>query len=271
MNEISVEESKRIMTNILKYIDEICRKNDIKYTLIGGSLIGAVRHNGIIPWDDDIDIDIGLLPNDYENLIKCLKNSDSKTYKLLDMNTEPTYYYPYAKIVDTRTICIESNLKKINNYGIFVDIFKYNKIPNDINEIKKYYNKCMNYRKLLYKSIVINSDNFIKKIYHKIIGNLINIKNTRIITNKYIEFSEKYNDTNDTNVMINWTPYGAEKETHSISNFDNYIDVNFENINAMIIEDYDMVLKRVFGDYMTPPPLEKQVPQHNMKIYWKER
>lgn len=135
MKEINIDNSKKVMIDILTYIDNICRKNNIKYTLVGGSLIGAIRHKGIIPWDDDIDI--GLLPGEYEKLIKCLKASNNEKYKLLDIDTEPTYYYPYAKLIDNRTICKELYLKGIDNYGIFVDIFKYNNIPNDTEEIKK--------------------------------------------------------------------------------------------------------------------------------------
>ena len=78
------EECKKEMINILKYIDDICKENDIKYSLIDGSLIGAIRHKGIIPWDDDIDI--GLLYNDYKKLIELLKKDESK-YKVLDNET----------------------------------------------------------------------------------------------------------------------------------------------------------------------------------------
>lgn len=125
----------------------------------------------------------------------------------------------------------------------------------------------MKLRELLYKAIVIDSNNFAKKIYHKV---LVSIKTTRKITQKYIEFTEKYNNDNECKyVMINWTPYGAEKETHLKSSFEEYIDVDFENIKAMAINDYDIVLTNVFGNYMTPPPIEKRKPLHNMDIYWK--
>lgn len=267
MKKISTEESKKIMINILNYLDDVCRRNNIKYTLVGGSLIGAIRHKGIIPWDDDIDV--GLLPEEYNKLMKCLKNGNNGKYKLLDIDTEKTYYYPFAKLVDTDTICNEIYLKKINNYGVFIDIFKYNNIPSDLNDIKRYYNITMKIRKQLYKAIQIDSKNFFKKIFHKFFGNLITIKTTRKITKKYIKYTEKYNNRKCKNVMINWTPYGAERETHLKTSFDSYIDAKFENIKVMIIKDYNRVLTNIFGDYMTPPPKEKQKSEHNLEAFWK--
>ncbi len=264
MKEITLEEQKKILIELLEFIDTISKNNNIKYTLIGGSLIGAIRHKGIIPWDDDIDI--GLLPNEYDKLISCLSKNENSRFKLLNLESEPTYYYPFAKLVDTRTTGYEVGCKPINNYGVYVDIFKYNNIPNNSEKNEKYYKKCTKIKNKLFISFINDSNNFIKKIYHKIFSTLDSPK----IAKKYNSHCEQYNNDKCENVMINWTPYGAKKETHKKSSFENYITVPFENINAMIIEDYNNVLTTTFGDYMTPPPIEKQITHHSMKMYWKE-
>lgn len=264
MKEISLKEQKKILVEILNYIDNIARKNHIKYSLIGGSLIGAVRHSGIIPWDDDIDI--GLLPSEYDRLIQVIKKDNNGRYKLLDVESEPSYYYPFAKVIDTRTTGYEIDCKEINNYGVYVDIFKYNYISDNETEIKDYYDKRAKMQNSLFKSFINDSNNIPKKIYHKIMSK----RNSVNIAKKYIEFSEQYNDKEMNNVMINWTPYGYKKETHSKKSFEEYIDVKFENIDVMILKDYDKVLKTTFGDYMTPPPKEKQITHHSMKMYWKD-
>ena len=265
---IDLEEQKEILLQILKYIDDICRKNDIKYTLVGGSLIGAIRHKGIIPWDDDIDI--GLLPDEYDKLINCLKNDNKSYYKLLDLNSESTYWYPFAKLVDTRTICNEIYTKKIKNYGIYVDIFKYNYIPDEKNKIDIYYSTLRKKCGLLFKTITINHKNIFKKAIYKIVGKMFPIGVSRKIAKSYVNYSEQYNDLSMPEyVMLNWTPYGAEKETLKKAYFDDYIDVEFDGIRTMVVKRYDEVLSHVFGDYMTPPPIEKQITHHDTKIYWK--
>lgn len=267
--EINLEEHKKLLVEILKYIDKICRENQIKYTLVGGSLIGAIRHKGIIPWDDDIDI--GLLPEEYDKLINCLKNSSNNRYKLFNIDTEDSYWYPFAKVIDTQTICIEKNTKRINNYGIYIDIFKYNYIPSDTNIINDYYNKLQKKINKIFKTVTIYHKNYFKSVCFNILAKITPIGVTRKFTRDCIDFSEQYNGNNNCEyVMSNCTPYGASKETHKISNFSNYIDTDFEGIKVMIIKDYDEVLKRVFNDYMTPPPKDMQITHHFMKTYWKE-
>ena len=123
MKELTSKEHKETLIKMLDFINKICVKNNINYTLIGGSLIGAVRHKGIIPWDDDIDI--GLLHDDYVKLLELLRKNENQEFKLFD-DCVDGYYYPYAKLVSQKTILVEENLKKIENYGAFIDIFEYN-------------------------------------------------------------------------------------------------------------------------------------------------
>ena len=264
MLEIKSKEHKEILIKILKYFDRICRENNIKYSLIGGSLIGAVRDKEIIPWDDDIDVI--LTQEEYKKLLKVLLNKEGR-YKLLCNENNKTFYYPFAKLVDTNTILIEKNVKKIENYGVYIDIFTYNNVPN--NRIKRYfyYKKFLILKKLLGISVIDVKENYlIKTIRDKMVAFI----GTRRILKVYQKESNKYNKKNTQYLLSNWPAYGYKKEIQLSKNFKNFKNTKFENIDAMITCDFDEILKTTFGDYMTPPPIEKQVSNHNFVAYWKE-
>lgn len=111
------------MLDMLKYIDAVCRKNNIKYWLCSGTLIGAVRHGGFIPWDDDVDIE--MLKEDYKKLVKVMKNEPQDDYVLQTHETDSNYYYPFAKLRDLHS-CIKENHESDRYYkykGCFIDIF----------------------------------------------------------------------------------------------------------------------------------------------------
>ena len=106
-NKITLEELKSLQMNILDYVDSFCKENNIRYSLCGGSLIGAIRHKGYIPWDDDIDI---MMPRpDYDKFLALFnKNADSR-YCAINYLTDKEFYQPFSKIVDTSTVLIISS------------------------------------------------------------------------------------------------------------------------------------------------------------------
>ena len=146
IKEINLEKIKKSEIDILKYIEKICKENNIKYSLMDGSLLGAVRHNGFIPWDDDIDI--MLLREDYDKLKRVILNdSNNSRYLYMSNDLYDDYLYPYAKLIDTETSAKETGIKAPKNYGIFVDIFPIDKIPIDSREKNRFLKKV----KILYK------------------------------------------------------------------------------------------------------------------------
>ena len=104
------KELREIQMGILSYVDKFCRENDIKYSICGGTLIGAIRHGGYIPWDDDIDII--MLRKDYERFLNLFNKSKDSDYNLYCINKSPYYYHPYAKVSDSRTIQVEPDIKE---------------------------------------------------------------------------------------------------------------------------------------------------------------
>ena len=132
MKEISLDERKEIELEILLYVTRLCEKNRIDYSLCGGSLIGAIRHGGFIPWDDDIDI--FLTRENYKKLIDLLK--DDLHYKLYAPETTENYLYGFCKLMDKRTVIYSEYDEEIGTpeLGVFIDIYPVDLIPENKKE-----------------------------------------------------------------------------------------------------------------------------------------
>lgn len=268
MKKINKEKQKELMIGVLKYFDQICRDNGIKYSLIGGSLIGAVRHKGIIPWDDDIDVILS--KDNYDKIIKLLKENNDSRYQLLDNSASKDYFFPFPKLVDTKTYLVEPlSLKQISQYGIYVDIFCYINVSDDTKKAIKTLNKIKFINGLISRK-KLSFDQGIKKaiinITRNIISSIIGSRNLIKIANSI------YNKQNmDTKYVIsNWPIYENKKEIQLSKNIEDYIDMPFENMTAMIFKNYDSILTTTFGDYMKLPPEDKRV-CHGLEAYWREK
>lgn len=271
MVQIELKEMQNIEKDILKYIDEICKKNNIQYTVDGGTALGAIRHNGFIPWDDDVDI--ALISSEYDKLIKCLKNDNNTRYKLLDISNETTYPYPFAKVVDSETILKEEGQISINNYGIYVDIFKYFAMPN--NPILRffYYLKIKKYQRYISYYIFENikaNNIFIKKV-KMMIKNKAKRIGIKTLLNKLEKQIDKYSFEKSKYCICNW-PCGKRKNVIIKTEiFNNGITQHkFEDININIMKEYDKYLTTSYGNYMQFPPKSEQKPPHTAKAHWKK-
>lgn len=266
MEEITVKKQKELLVDLLVYIDNICKKNNINYSLIGGSLIGSIRHKGIIPWDDDIDII--LLDDEYEKLINILKQENGR-YKLLDHRYNSSYYYPFAKIIDTKTTIKEDGYKEIEEYGVYLDIFKYFKVSNS-KVLRKIQYKLLMFQKNVLRFYYCNKHNnknaFIKNLAVKIL-NKIGHKPILFIYNKICDIHK--NDKKSKYISPNWPTFGEEKSVQKLSDFQKFINTDFEGHKIMITKNYDRILKTTFGNYMKFPPKNEQVSLHHFKAYWK--
>ena len=137
MKKIGLDEIKNRELEILKWIDKTCKENGITYFLAYGTLLGAVRHKGFIPRDDDIDI--FMTRENYNKFLDINNKEISKKFSVLSLETEKTYYYPFAKVVDNDTYVDEKKFKKIDKLGVWVDIFPldfYNSSKKTQNKIK---------------------------------------------------------------------------------------------------------------------------------------
>lgn len=124
MKKLTLDEVKKIQLEILAYIDSFCKKNNISYFINYGTLLGAVRHKGFIPWDDDIDIS---MDRKYYNMFIEKFNQDSSKYKILSLDTDKAYFNNFIKVVDTTTKIVDNRNYKTFSCGVFVDIFPMDK------------------------------------------------------------------------------------------------------------------------------------------------
>lgn len=265
MKELSLEEVKEIQLSILEYIDRVCEENRIPYYLCGGTLIGAVRHKGYIPWDDDIDI--MLLRPDYMKLLSVLEAID--TYKCLSMYNQNDYFYPFAKVVDSRTELIEKNSDyKIQNYGVYVDIFPVDSLPNDNEKRHAHYQRILKARQLYYLSLSKKTPavgNLLKYPPKLCLWVYSRIKGWKFWLNKIEELANIYSDGDSEYVGCVVAGYG-EKETYHRSLYKE-IKAPFEGYSFSIPQGYDEYLTCLYGEYMEIPSVEKQVTRHDYIAY----
>ena len=126
---LSLEEIKRIELGILEYLHQVCEKHDIKYFIDFGTLLGAVRHKGFIPWDDDMDI--CMLREDYEKLQDYLIANPDERYEVMSYKNNLNYVYPFMKVQDNQTYLLEEDVRIDSNMGIYVDIFPVDGYEDD--------------------------------------------------------------------------------------------------------------------------------------------
>ena len=144
-----IEEVRRIEVEILNHIDKVMTENHIPYYLDGGTLLGAVRHKGFIPWDDDIDL---IIPREYyRDSVDALAKAGGP-YKVLSRYLDKDYPYLFTKVIDSRTVLIERGLAPKTELGIYVDIFPLDFLPEEENSRKHFLKKIWILRKVAYNS-----------------------------------------------------------------------------------------------------------------------
>ena len=122
MKLLTLSETKEISLNILKYVSDYCNEKGIRYFAAYGTLLGAVRHGGFIPWDDDVDL--VMLREDYDKFVESACSDFTGRYKCISF-TQDTFVFPYTKIIDTETTAISDNVMEIEKHGMGIDIFPY--------------------------------------------------------------------------------------------------------------------------------------------------
>lgn len=145
MKEIQIEEMKNIQLDILKFVDSLCHKHKINYSIFYGTLIGAIRHEGYIPWDDDIDI--VLLRDDYNRLLEAFNNEHHQYYTFNTHQSSKHYFFPYGKVSDSRTVLTESGVN--GTIGVNIDVFPIDFISDDVLTAESIIKQSAKIRKLL--------------------------------------------------------------------------------------------------------------------------
>ncbi len=267
MKKIGLEEIKEIELDILSYIADVCKENNLRYCLCGGTLLGAVRHKGFIPWDDDIDI---YMPRpDYDKFAELLSQKKGK-YRILSAGQE-NYYYNFAKVVDSETVLIEYGCLPLENMGVYVDIFPLEGMPSNEADRKKHFNKLDKLRKRI---------NSYSKQKPKIRRNLVQYIKSRYLycANKkssllefqreYEKLVKKYNYDESVYVYATGGAY-KEKDIFLKKIFSDYTGIIFENKEFNAPKECDVYLRQLYGNYMQLPPVENRISNHNYEAEYR--
>ncbi len=254
------------LTEMLFQFDEFCRKHNITYYLAYGTLIGAIRHGQMIPWDDDIDI---LLKRDeYEKLLQysSINNEiDIVSYK----TNKQKYYHPFshANLIDNTTKRISHQTKVETNQGLFIDLFPLDNIPDNEKKDIKLLNKVYLIDRI--RSLRIARFDILCnfRLFKKIAGKCLFFLDPIKLAHKMDEYSQKYNNTNTNRIGVVKikSPYSRWDK----SLFDTVTEHAFSGRNLMIPEAYDRILTASYGDYMTPPPETERVIKHPADVFWR--
>lgn len=255
-------ELKDIQKSILKDIAGFCSENNIKYFVSYGSLIGVIRHKGYIPWDDDIDI--SMYRPDYDRFFK-LYNERESPYRAISHEIDSDYSLPFGKVHDSRTEMHETMYKR-DIFGVYVDIFPIDGCDEKgkIMERNLLWSRFLNTKKAVYDKKRTFSKNLIIALGKLV---LFPISINRILQ-EISNNARKYPYETAQFVGNVVAPYGT-MEVFSKSDIEELTSDVFEGLEISIPHNYDLYLKKIYGNYMKLPPIEEQVSHHTFKAWWK--
>ena len=249
---------QQVEMKILKYFIEICEKHNLTYFMYAGSLLGVIRHNGFIPWDDDIDVI--MFREDFEKLNKILEKNIDEKYRFFNVLNEETYHYTWGRLTLKNTLFKEWWGDQVDyTPNIFIDIFILDNVPS--NKFKKFIHKWKSFtlnQLVIYSILKFENESKIKELIQKTIYYILKIipVSPSTIKKKCVKSFSKYQyedceevcDFPSENQMqrsfrTDWLPLKRGK---------------FEDIEVNIPNNYDKILRMDFNEYMELPPEESR-------------
>ena len=249
---------------ILKKVDYVCKKNNINYFLVGGTLLGTVRHKGFIPWDDDLDI--GMLRKDFNKFLNVCQDELGDQFLLDWFSTNKNYWLPFAKIRLKNTIYQEYYMQ--NNcelMGIWLDIFPIDNASKKHNNWQKFqffFTMILKFA-LAEKQGITMINNKFKRIL---------LKTFCLLPKRFILWLQlkimTFNKNDNSKYLINLgSQYGYKKQTHLREKYFPVKELEFNGKKYPVPNDYDYVLTKIYGpNYMELPPLEKRITHNPIRI-----
>lgn len=259
--ELTLEERKSLQLEMLDEIDSFCRASGIKYALSCGTLIGAVRHKGFIPWDDDADITML-----FDDMLRFRDSFCSKNIKYCDIETDPNYGYHFSRIISNKTY---SKVGLHRSYGVCIDLYPIIECSGDRGEIdsllkigKALFDKRMFFLKWSSRvqrftpfSVLPGYTKAIRDYYNFMVNNI-----QKKGGGYYYQMGGPLFGKNN-NFYHNLWPFNP---------LGRLIEAQFEGSKYYIPEKYDEMLKVRYGNYMSLPPKEERIPYHGEQYFWKQ-
>lgn len=248
---ITLDELKAIEKNILLYFDQFCEKNNLRYWLSGGSMLGAIRHKGFIPWDDDIDV---FMPDvDYERFLELFQENDNLMCQIVDDDNDVWGHYKFARLADKSTLLVEKYPFYRHLVGVNVEILPIVGLPKDEKERIRYIRR---YEKINAKR---------REIFFKCSGDMDEFR--RICADKHPAF-DTYRFDDSEYVGVLGTGY-YEKDCTTRSVYERTLRMPFEDIMVNIPQGYQEYLDNLYGKgWEEWPPEDKRTLSHNIEAYW---
>lgn len=259
---IELEELRQLQLSILIDVAEFCDANDIKYFLAYGTLLGAIRHKGYIPWDDDIDI---CMPRpDYDKFFEHYNHNESP-FRAINFDLDNRFALPFGKVHDIRTVMDES-LYKQDVYGVYIDVLPLDGCDEQGTAVKQTmrWRRCLNAKKA-----IIDGRRPWRKNVVIIMGKLALLgMSVSDIIEKILVIAEKTPYKEATYVCNLVDPTGVA-EIYKKEDLESLTDGEFEGYRFKIPTNFDLYLHKMYGDYMQLPPVEKQITHHTFEAWWK--
>jgi lipopolysaccharide cholinephosphotransferase len=265
MKELTLQENKQHELEILKIFHTFCVENNIRYFISHGTLLGAIRYKGFIPWDDDLDV---LVPReDYDRLLTVFK--DTERYQLIAFEKNPNYAFPYAKLCDMSTRKIEGGYHSHVELGLDIDVFPLDHWSDDLEKAKQEsrLQKQSMFRLGLTKLQKPDSVNPVKRFVKGIAMALCKLRGSAYYVEKIICGANRPEQKGSRYMGGKaWNVYG-ERDILPAEVFAEAIELEFEGEKFFAPVGYDAFLTSLYGDYLPEPPVEKRKTHHSFKAY----
>ena len=266
LRKMAEEEFKQCLLNILIYFDQFCQQNGLRYWIAAGTLIGAVRHHGFIPWDDDIDV---YMPRpDYDKMYSLLE--EGEPYRAVGPK-ENGYYYPFIKLSNSGTALIEKGHHPVEGLGVSIDVFPLEGMPSPFDEAKRHLKAITQVRRVIF-SYSTGAPKIRKNLYIYARQWMYHIKNKlsslEAEQKKYYELVMRYPYDSCEYVYPSGGRY-KEREILRRDLFSQTVPLEFEGHTFCAPGQWDAILGQIYGNYMQPPPEKERITHHVFDPYWK--